>query len=436
MNSESSYTEIHVNPWLIAMAVMLATFMEVLDTSVANVALPHIAGSLSSSTDEATWVLTSYLVSNAIVLPATGWLGRVFGRKRFLLACILLFTLSSCLCGFAPSLGTLIAARILQGVGGGALQPISQSILLESFPPSKRGMAMGVFAVGVVVAPIVGPTLGGWLTDNYSWRWIFLVNLPVGLVSYLMVQAFIFDPSYIRKGKVESIDYWGLSFMVIWLASLQIILDKGEQVDWFGSPWILFASILSGLSMVAFIFQEIKTRHPIVDLRILLNRNFAVGVALMTVTGAVLYGSTALLPLYMQELMGYTAFLAGVALSPRGVGALVTSAVIRRVVGKIDERYIIATGFLILGISNYWLGHINLGISIMNIIVPVVVNGVAISFIFVPSPRRQWELWRTPDGKRRRDLQPDAQHRRELRHLHPHHPPVARGASDPSVPIW
>ena len=373
-----------VNPWLVSIAVMLATFMEVLDTSVANVSLPHIAGSLSASTEESTWVLTSYLVSNAIVLPATGWLGNFFGRKRFLLACIALFTFSSCLCGLAPNLGTLIFARVLQGVGGGALQPISQAVLLESFPKEKRGMAMAVFALGVVVAPIIGPTLGGWITDNYSWHWIFLINLPIGLLSIVMVKAYIHDPDYIGHGEGHSIDYIGLGFMVVWLALLQIVLDKGQQADWFGSSWIVVATIISTVAMFGFIIRELSTRYPIVDLRILANRNFAIGVFLITVTGAILYGSIAMLPIYLQGLMGYTAFLAGMVLSPRGIGALVTSSMIGRIIGKFDDRYLIAIGFLLLGISNFWLGYINLQISFEILLLPVILNGVAISFIFVP----------------------------------------------------
>jgi len=321
-----------INPWLIAASIMLATFMEVLDTSVANVSLPHIAGSLSATNDEATWVLTSYLVSNAIVLPATGWLSQMFGRKRFLTACILIFTLSSCLCGLAPNLGILIAARILQGVGGGALQPISQAILLESFPPHKRGTAMGVFAIGVVVAPIIGPTLGGWLTDNYSWRWIFWINLPIGMLSLWMVHRFIHDPAYIKRGQIQSIDYWGLSLMIVGLSALQIVLDKGQQLDWFASHWVSLGAFISAAALIGFVVCEFYTDHPIVNLRILGNRNFTVGVALMTVTGAVLYGSTAVLPLYLQVLMGYTAFLAGVALSPRGVGAFFTSSLVGQLV--------------------------------------------------------------------------------------------------------
>src|SRR5213082_108925 len=269
------------NPWLIAAAVMLATFMEVLDTSVANVALPHIAGNLSATTDESTWVLTSYLVSNAIILPATNWLSRYFGRKRFLITCIIIFTLSSALCGAATSLGMLIFARILQGAGGGALQPIAQSVLLESFPPEKRGSAMAVFGMGVVVAPIIGPTLGGWITDNYSWRWIFYINVPIGILAVFMANMFVEDPPYIRDQRPGRIDYVGFGLMAVALGAMQLVLDKGQEEEWFASGFITWFVILSVTAAIAFVIWELRSKEPIVDLRVMLNRNFAVGTSLM-----------------------------------------------------------------------------------------------------------------------------------------------------------
>src|SRR5947199_4412837 len=265
------------NPWLIAASVMLATFMEVLDTSVANVALPHISGNLSATTEESTWVLTSYLVSNAIILPATNWLGRYFGRKRFLITCIVIFTLSSALCGAATSLGMLIFARILQGAGGGALQPIAQSVLLESFPPEKRGSAMAVFGMGIVVAPIIGPTLGGWITDNYSWRWIFYINIPIGILAVFMANTFVEDPPYIRDQRPGRIDYLGFGLMALALGTMQLVLDKGQEDEWFASSFITGFAILSGAALIAFIIWELRSREPIVDLRVLVNRTFAVG---------------------------------------------------------------------------------------------------------------------------------------------------------------
>ncbi len=372
-----------VNPWVIAVAAMAATFMEVLDTSVANVALPHIAGNLSASTDEATWVLTSYLVSNAIVLPATGWLSGVFGRKRFLLACIAIFTLASALCGVATSLGWLILARVIQGAGGGALQPISQAVLLESFPPAKRGMAMAVFGMGVVVAPIIGPTLGGWITDNYSWRWIFYINLPVGILAMMMVQAFVEDPPYLRRTIRGAIDYVGFGLLTVWLATLQIILDKGQEADWFAATWIRVFAAISVVSFLAFVAWEVQTADPIVNLRVLTNRNFAVGTLLITIVGIVLYGTTALLPLFLQTLMGYPALQSGLATSPRGFGAIFAMLVVGRLVGVLDTRVLLTFGFGLLALSGFLLGHINLDIGMASVIWPNFLNGFATATLFV-----------------------------------------------------
>ena len=372
------------NPWLIAFSVMLATFMEVLDTSVANVSLPHIAGNLSATPEEATWVLTSYLVANAIILPATNWLGNLFGRKRFFITCICLFTLSSALCGMAGSLGFLIFARVLQGAGGGALQPISQAVLLESFPPAKRGAGMAVFAMGVVVAPILGPTLGGWITDNYSWRWIFYINLPIGVLAMWMAAAFIEDPPYLKKVHIKDIDYIGFGFLALWLATLQFILDRGQELDWFGSHLIAWLAVISFVSLIAFVAWELANDHPIVELRILKNRNFAVGVSLMTLLGALLYGTTAVLPLFMQTLLNYTALDAGLALSPRGIAAFITTVLVGRLIGKVSARVLITIGFLVLAYSSFMLGRVDLEIGIRDIIWPSIINGIAISFIFVP----------------------------------------------------
>ena len=372
------------NPWFIAVAVMAATFMEILDTSVANVALPHIAGNLSATTEQSTWVLTSYLVANAIVLPITGWLGLYFGRKCLLMVCIAAFTAASVLCGLAPSLPFLIVARILQGAGGGAMLPISQAILLESFPPEKRGVAMATFGMGVVVAPILGPTLGGWITDNYSWRWIFYINVPVGILAVLMAEAFIEDPPYIRHAKVERVDVIGFALLAIWLGTLETVLDKGQEKDWFSSDWIRWFAIISVLAFLCFVIRELCSAHPIVDLRVLKNRNFSAGVLLITVLGAVLYGTTAALPIFLQTLMGYSALESGMALSPRGIGAFFTTLLVGRLVGKVPNRVLLATGFGLLSVSSFWLGRINLQIGIQNVIWPSVLNGIAISFIFVP----------------------------------------------------
>ncbi len=309
------------SPWLIALGVMLATFMQVLDTSIANIALPHIAGSLSVTPDQATWVRTSYLVANAIILPMTGWLGNRFGRKRVLIWCIAMFTFASVLCGVALNLPMLILARILQGAGGGAMVPIAQAVLLESFPANKRGTAMAIFTQGVVVAPIIGPTLGGWITDNYSWRWVFYINVPVGILAIFLAEWLVEDPPYIKRNLKAAIDFIGFGLLALWLATLQIVLDKGQEADWFGAEWVRWFTVISAVSMVGFILREFTVKYPLVDLRILKNRNFAVGLFLITIVVAILYGTTVELPLFLQTLMGYPALQSGYALSPRGIGA-------------------------------------------------------------------------------------------------------------------
>lgn len=372
------------NPWLIAISVMLATFMEVLDTAVANVSLPHIAGSLSATPEEATWVLTSYLVSNAIVLPMTAWLGSQFGRKRFLIACIVVFTLASALCGAATSLGMLVMARILQGAGGGALQPIAQAVLMESFPPARRGTAMAAFAMGVIVAPILGPTLGGWITDNYSWRWVFYINLPVGAVAILMTHAFIEDPPYIRAARQRRVDYLGFGLMVAFLGTLQLVLDRGQEVDWFAAPWVRWCALISAAGFAAFVARELATDAPLVNLRVLADRNFAIGTALITVLGVVLYGTTALLPLFLQTLLGYPALQSGLAVSPRGLGALTASILVGRLIGRIDSRLLIGAGFGLAAGSGLVYSRMNLDIAQRDVVWTSVMNGFAGPLIFVP----------------------------------------------------
>ena len=372
------------NPWLITLTVMMAVFMEVLDTSIANIALPHIAGSLSATPEEATWVLTSYLVSNAIVLPMTGWLGNQFGRKRVLISCIIMFTFASALCGLAWDLPTLIIARILQGFGGGAMVPIAQAIMLESFPPQKRGAAMAVFAQGVVVAPILGPTLGGWITDSYSWRWIFYINLPVGIGVVLLARWLVEDPPYIKRNAAATIDYIGFALLAVSLATLQIVLDKGQEADWFDAEWVRWFTVVSVLSFFAFIWWEFQSDHPLVDLRVFKNRNFTVGLILMTSLAAILYGTTAQLPLFLQTLMGYPALQSGYAMSPRGVAAFFTTFLVGRLVGKVRMRWLLTIGFVTLAYSSFLLAGINLQVSMTNVIWPSIINGIAISFIFVP----------------------------------------------------
>jgi len=363
---------------------MLSTFLEVLDTSVVNVSLPHIAGSLSATIDEATWVLTSYLVANAIVLPITGWLSNQFGRKRLLTVAVMGFTGASFLCGIAPTLPALVIFRILQGAFGGALQPISQAVLLETFPPDQRGKAMAFWGLGIVVAPIIGPTLGGWLTDAYSWRWVFYINLPIGIASILMTQMYIFDPSYIRKRK-GGVDFWGLGMLAVGIAALQIVLDKGQEDDWLGSHFIATLMIIAAVALVAFIIRELYTKHPIVQLRVFKNRTYSTGVLLMTMVGFVLYGSLVLLPLMLQELLGYTALDAGIWTSPRGIGSLifmpVTGILLTR---RWDPRRLLATGMLIASTTMFAFSRFNLLSGTWNIFWPQIIQGAAMAFVFVP----------------------------------------------------
>src|SRR6266516_3196081 len=302
----------HINPWLIAISVMFATFMEVLDTTVVNVSLPHIAGSLSATIEESTWALTSYLVANAIILPLTGWLATYFGRKRLLMASVIGFTAASFLCGLAPNLGTLVFFRIVQGATGGAMQPLSQAVLLEAFPPHERGKAMGFWGLGIVTAPILGPVLGGWLTDNYTWRWVFYINLPVGIVSLIMTKLYVFDPAYLRQ-EVTKVDYWGIGLLALWVGSLQIALDLGQERDWFSSPFITGLILAAAFGLVAFIIREWLAPEPVVDLHVFKDRTYSTGVFLMTTLGFVLYGSLVLLPIMLQTLLGYPSLQAGIA---------------------------------------------------------------------------------------------------------------------------
>jgi DHA2 family multidrug resistance protein len=373
------------NPWLIAIAVMLATFMEVLDTSIAAVALPYIAGSLSATNDEATWVLTSYLVANAIILPASSWFSLRFGRKRFLIICIVIFTISSFACGSATSLALILIARAVQGAGGGALQPLSQAILLESFPPQKRGLAMAVFALGVVVAPVLGPTLGGWLTDTYSWRWAFYINIPVGAFAIFMISRYVEDPPYIKDAHPGKLDSIGLGLLAVWLGALQIILDKGQEDDWFGATWIRWAFVILIVTFIAFLVREFRHKQPLVNLRVFHHhRNFTLGCLLIGLFGAGIYGLVTLLPLFYQELMGYTALAAGWAVSPRGIGAIVAMPVIGYLTAKMDNRWLIAFGFAMFGVASLWFGEVNLSIGQWTFLWAILISGFGSGCVFVP----------------------------------------------------
>jgi DHA2 family multidrug resistance protein len=376
-----------VSPWVIAMTVMLATFMEVLDTSVANVSLPHIAGNLSASMDESTWVLTSYLVANAIILPMGGWFSMLLGRKRFYMTCVALFTVSSFLCGIAPSLGALIFFRVLQGIGGGALQPVSQAILVESFPREKQGMAMAVYGMGVVVAPVVGPTLGGWVTDNYTWRWIFLINIPVGILSLALTYLLIFDPPYLKRKSLAGglkIDYMGFGLLALGLGALEVVLDEGQKEDWFSSHFIVAFTAIMAVCLIGVVFWELRQKEPIIDFRILKDRNYALATASMLVLGFVLYASTALMPLFLQTLLGYTAMMSGLVLSPGGLVMVACLPLVGILVRKYQPRWLVIFGVVVTSIGLYRMSRFTLQIDYRTAVWSRITQSLGLAFMFVP----------------------------------------------------
>ena len=372
------------NPWLITLAVMLATFMEVMDTSIASVAVPYIAGSVSATYNEATWVLTSYLVANAVFLPTSTWFAMKFGRKRFLMFSVLVFTIASFGCGIAGSLGFILLARAIQGAGGGALQPLSQAILMESFPPEKQGMAMGMFAVGVVVAPVIGPAFGGYLTDAISWRWAFYINIPVGILALILQSKFLEDPPYISNANSGPLDKYGLGLLAIWAGAMQFMCDKGQEEDWFGSNRIRWAAVAFAVAFALFLMRELRHRKPLLNLRILANRNFGIGCLLIFLFGSTVYAITTILPLFFQTLMGYNATTAGMTVSPRGLGSLVGALVAGRLVAKVDSRPLLAAGFVLIAWACLWNADMTLQISQSSLILPIMITGFGFALIFVP----------------------------------------------------
>jgi DHA2 family multidrug resistance protein len=378
------------NPWLIALTVTLASFMEVLDTSIANVALPHIAGGLSASEDEATWVLTSYLVSNAIILPLSGWFSLLMGRKRFYMTCVIVFTISSFLCGIAPTLGLLVLFRIIQGVGGGGLQPSEQAILADTFPPRQRGMAFAIYGIAVVTAPAIGPTLGGWITDNFTWRWIFFINIPVGMLSLFLTSFMLQDPPYLTKERMQrlktkvSIDYWGIIFIALGLGFLQIVLDKGERDDWWSSDFIRFCAIVSVVSCIAAIVWEFRVKDPVVDLSLLKDRNFGISAFLMFNVGVVLLGSTVLIPQFLQLVMGYSATDAGLAISPGGVLIMFMLPFVGLILGKIEARWMIGVGLLITSAALLHMTTFTTNIDYKYAAIARCYQAAGLAFLFVP----------------------------------------------------
>ena len=385
-DSNSQPTRLVGNPWIIALAVTSSAFMDVLDTSITSISLRHMAGSLSATTDEASWVMTSYLIANAVILGASGWLSSLCGRKRLLLSGILVFTASSAICGAAPSLACLIVSRVIQGISGGILQPTAQAVLLETFPPAKRSQAMAVYTAGIMLAPLIGSTVSGQIAQNYSWRWVFYLNVPVGLFAALMTNAYVTDPPHFRRIKsMQGLDYIGFGLMALGLGSLQVLLDKGQQVDWFDSTLIRTLTVIAIISLAGFIYRELRVGIPIVDLRVLQNRNFALGTLLIaTIGGAAFYATITLIPLFLQTILGYTTALSGETLAPRVIGALAGAAATWLLAGKIDGRLLMICGFGSLGVSIYLLGGVTLDVDKSVFFWPHVLNGFA--FGLIPAP--------------------------------------------------
>ena len=370
--------------WLIALAVMASAIMELIDTSAVNVSLPYMAGNLSASVDEATWVLTSYLVANAIVLPLSGWLANYFGRKRLLMMSVIGFTVASILCGIAPSLPALVFFRVLQGAAGGSLQPTTRAILLESFPREERGHAMALWGVGIVIAPIVAPMLGGWLTTDYSWRWIFFINLPVSLIGLILVWRYVFDPPYIRRPSTP-IDYWGMGLLAIGISALQVVFDKGQEKDWFGSHFIVVMTVIAAIALASFIAWELHSKNAVVHFRLFRYRTFATGTILSMGLFFALYGSIVLLPLFMQELLNFPAVTAGIWNSPRGMATMAMMPVAGFLISRRwDMRALLTGGLIVSGIGAYLFSFLNMNAGPWNFLWPQLVMGAGLSFMFVP----------------------------------------------------
>jgi DHA2 family multidrug resistance protein len=375
------------NPWLIAVVVALAAFMEVLDTSIANVALPYMAGTLGASSDQSTWVLTSYLVSNAIVLPISGWLAVTFGRKRFFMICLCIFTVSSLLCGIAPSLGLLLLFRVLQGAGGGGLQPMAQAILADTFPPQQRGLAFALYGITTIMAPTIGPTLGGWITFNYSWRWIFFINLPVGVLAVFLVYTVVEDPPYLKRlrNAAARLDYIGISLLILGVGALQVLLDKGQEDDWFGSPFITTLVVVSVISLIALVIWEWYQKAPIVDVRMFRSFNFASSSLMMFVLGIMLFSSLVMMPQYLQTYLGYTSQVAGLAISFGGVALLIEMPIMGQLTTKFQARYLIAFGWMALALAMFYsTRRLDLTISFSSALWLRVAQVIGLGFLFVP----------------------------------------------------
>ena len=370
--------------WIIAGSVILCTILEVLDSSIVNVALPHMQGSFSATIDEVTWVVTTYLVAAGIMIPTTGWIAGQFGRKSYFLISIATFVISSAMCGAAQSLDQMVAFRFLQGIAGAALQPLSQAILMETFPPNEQTLAMAVWGVGLMVAPIMGPTVGGYITDNWNWRWNFYINVPIGIAAGFMVSTFVHDPSYLKKLKGQGrADWIGIVCLVLSLGLGEIVMDRGDRADWFASPWVWYFSIIAGGAFILLIWHEWRTPNPIVQVRILRNRNFSVPMILLIALTFTAYGMQILNPVFLQDLLGYTAWRAGFAMAPRGLGVMSAMFLLGGIAKRgIDTRPLVALGFILIGIASWDLGSLNLNMSMWNFIGPTIVQGIGMGLIF------------------------------------------------------
>jgi MFS transporter, DHA2 family, multidrug resistance protein len=383
MTGRSDSAGLAVNPWLTAVSVLAGTFMVVLDSTVVNVSLPYIAGNLSATVEESTWVLTSYLAANAIIIPITGWLANYLGRKRLILLAVVGFTSASFFCGFSPTLPILIGFRIVQGLCGGVMQPLSQAVMLESFPPHERGEAMALWGLGIVVAPILGPVLGGWLTDNYSWRWVFYINIPIGIAALMMIRRFVFDPHYIRRSSAR-IDYWGLSLMVVGIGALQIALDQGQEEDWLSSHWITILFIVAAAALIGLIINELLTRSPIVNLRVFKLPTYATGVVLITMTGFILYGSMVVFPILLQTLLRYPPLQAGITMAPRGFGMLFMMPLVGMMIARVDPRKLMIIGLVLGSGTLYWFSKLDLTAGYWDYFWPQIIQGASFSLLFIP----------------------------------------------------
>jgi DHA2 family multidrug resistance protein len=371
--------------WLVALAVMLGTTLEVLDTSIVNVSLPHMQGSFSASVDEIAWVLTSYLVANGIMIPMTGWISSRFGRKRYFLISVSVFVVASALCGAAESLDQMVVFRLIQGAAGAAMVPSSQAILMETFPPAEQQLAMATWGVGLMVAPIMGPTLGGWITDNWNWRWNFYINVPIGIIAFLMVSAFVHDPVYLRQRRARGgkVDYVGIACLVVGLGAMQIVLDRGQRADWFAAPWVVWTSLLSAAALLILAINELRIADPILDLRILKIKVFSVALLLIVAMSSVLYGTGLLMPIFLQEFMGYTAWKAGLVLAPRGLATMLSMLVVGQIARRrIDTRPLVGLGFMLMTFGLWTMSGWNLQVSLWVVIIPSFVMGLGMGMIF------------------------------------------------------